>query len=73
MKRGISAGPPYCVMPTLVDDEHSCLDVPVISCRMSLEELNRIDDNIRQGYRWGCEMRALVEEVRYYLMESHGH
>ena len=37
---------------------------------MSLEELNKIDDNIRQGYRWGCEMRALADEVRYYLEVS---
>jgi hypothetical protein len=78
MKRGIKAGPPFCVAPVPMDepyqgfgDEHECLGFSVPQAhRMSLEELNKIDDNIRQGYRWGCEMRALADEVRYYLEVS---
>lgn len=64
MKRGIKAGPPYCV----AEDEHECLCAP--SVKMTPEELAHIEDNFNQGYRWGCEMKLLIDTVKYYQSQG---
>ena len=35
--------------------------------RMTIEELEHIEKNVDDGYRWGCDMKRLIEEVRFYL------
>ena len=64
MKRGISAGPPYMVATPA--------PIPAPSTRMTEEELDHIENNLHQGYRWGVDMRRLIDEVRAYMEMNNG-
>lgn len=69
MKRGVKAGPPYCVAPAIPLVE-VCTCMAKEEKRMTLGELQHIECNLNAGYRWGCEMKSLVDEVKFYLTQS---
>lgn len=63
-----------CVAPAVelpVDGDICSCESMVVPC-MTMPELEHIERNVMQGYRWGCDMRALIEELKFRMVNCKG-
>ena len=57
----------HCVAPAKPLKEEADMCTCQAERRMTKEELEHIERNLQNGYRWGCEMAALVRELKYHI------